>query len=161
MEGKNLSVMRNQSRPGSTRRSPGGLVQWRTGGWHLMISNLINRRVLVAEDDYLQATDIARALERQESLVVGPYPEIADCVQALEQSRVQAAVLDIHLGDETAYRLADLLRLKQIPFIFVTGYDRQTIPSRFRNVRCLTKPFALEIMTLMLALVIVEHPSRR
>ena len=38
--------------------------------------------------------------------------------------RPDAAILDISLGGEMAFPLADLLQEKQIPVVFATGYDQ-------------------------------------
>ena len=40
-------------------------------------------------------------------------------------SHVDAAVLDVNLGDVSVYPLADTLAAENIPFIFVTGYGSE------------------------------------
>ena len=35
-----------------------------------------------------------------------------------------SAILDINLGGEMVFPLADLLRERHIPFVFATGYDQ-------------------------------------
>jgi hypothetical protein len=59
-------------------------------------------------------------------------------------SRVDGAVLDINLQGEMVYPLADILTARGIPFVFATGYDRESIPERFDDhLRC-EKPVRVE-----------------
>jgi CheY-like chemotaxis protein len=52
------------------------------------------------------------------------------------------AVLDVQLGAVTAYRLADLLRDRGIPFVFITGHEASSVPNAYADVPLLQKPFA-------------------
>jgi hypothetical protein len=54
------------------------------------------------------------------------------------------AILDIKLGDELVYPLADALRDRGVPFIFATGYDASAIPKVYKDVPLMEKPVALE-----------------
>ncbi len=50
-------------------------------------------------------------------------------------------MLDINLGNgELVYPLADALLREGVPFIFVTGYEAESIDRRFANVPVLKKP---------------------
>ena len=51
-----------------------------------------------------------------------------------------AAILDINLGDGMAYPVADILAARGIPFVFVTGYEANTVDERFSDVPVLQKP---------------------
>jgi ActR/RegA family two-component response regulator len=107
-------------------------------------SQLANKRVLVVEDDYLVAMDIARALERAGAEVIGPAPAVAAALDALERTVPDGAILDINLGGEMAFPVADALIALGVPFIFATGYDAQVIPVRFTHVKRCEKPMASE-----------------
>jgi hypothetical protein len=63
---------------------------------------------------------------------------------ALEQTVLDGAILDINLGGEMAFPVADALMARGIPFIFATGYDAQVIPLRFTDVKRCEKPMASE-----------------
>jgi DNA-binding response OmpR family regulator len=107
-------------------------------------SQLANKRVLVVEDDYLVAMDIARALERAGAEVIGPAPGVEAALDVLERTVPDGAILDINLGGEMAFPVADALMARGIPFIFATGYDAQVIPVRFIHVKRCEKPMASE-----------------
>jgi DNA-binding response OmpR family regulator len=126
----------------------------------MIFSDLMGRRVLVVEDDFLQASILISALQAQGSDIIGPYPDIARGIIALENAAIDAAVLDVLLGTELVFSLADLLVDRNIPFMFVTGCDERMIPGRFRNVRSLRKPLDVDEMAVMLAITIAEHVTK-
>lgn len=97
-------------------------------------------RVLVVEDDYCIARDIARMIARLGCDVVGPAPGVEAAMNLLETERPAAAVLDIDLKGRAVYPLADALLQRGVPFVFITGYDERDIPIAYRGVRRLTKP---------------------
>lgn len=74
--------------------------------------------------------------------VVGPCSTVPRALDALASSTVDAALLDIHLGEGiTSLPVAEVLTVRQIPFVFVTGYGSGKIPiGEFSNVRRLSKP---------------------
>ena len=79
---------------------------------------------------------LRRAADRRR----GWRTKLHEAVIALRHNRVDAAVLDINLGGESVYPLADILRAENIPFIFVTGYGSEELDSRFSTVPVLQKP---------------------
>lgn len=100
-------------------------------------------RVLVVEDEYFIALDIEKVLRGRGLEVVGP---MATCEEALAVASngmaIQAAILDVNLQGSASYELADLLRARGVPIMFVTGYDRDQLPPRFQGTPYLAKPFA-------------------
>jgi hypothetical protein len=59
---------------------------------------------------------------------------------ALRNNRVDAAVLDVNLGGELIYPLADVLAADRVPFVFITGYGAEEIEPRYAKVPILQKP---------------------
>jgi two-component SAPR family response regulator len=55
-------------------------------------------------------------------------------------------VLDINLGDGAVYPIADTLAARGVPFVFVTGYDAESVDARFRNVPVLQKPIERDVL---------------
>lgn len=99
------------------------------------------RRLLVVEDEYLIAWDLASWLESKGAEVVGPAPSVADALAALKLEPLpDAAVLDINLGEEQVFPVADALRAAQVPFVFLSGYDAKIVPEHLRNTPCCLKP---------------------
>ncbi|WMT92894.1 response regulator [Pelagibacterium sp. H642] len=99
------------------------------------------RKILVAEDDYLIVSDLVQWLERTGFHTIGPVANLQDALFEIEhEPRLQGALLDINLGGEWSFPVADALREKGIPIVFTTGYDRDVIPDRFNDVEIFRKP---------------------
>ncbi|MFM0052465.1 response regulator [Caballeronia grimmiae] len=79
---------------------------------------------MVVEDDYLVALGLSAVLAEAGAHVVGPVAGPREAVALIEESRetVDAAVLDVDLNGEKSYPVADALALRDIRFIFATGY---------------------------------------
>ena len=104
-------------------------------------------RVLVVEDEFFQAKDLARALSEAGAVPVGPVPSFRDAVEALERNDViDAAVLDINLRGQMAYEVADVLASRGIPFLFATGYDPELLPEAHRDRPIYEKPFRMDYL---------------
>ncbi len=57
--------------------------------------------------------------------------------------KVDFAVLDFNLGNETSLPIADLLAENGVGFLFATGYgDGLDLPDRFGQVTLLKKPYS-------------------
>ena len=100
-------------------------------------------RVLVAEDDFILASELEFQLSRLNVEVLGPFSEAHDAVDHLE--RADAAILDVQLRDETSFPLADCLMQRETPFVFYTAHDLR-IPRRYFSVPVVSKPTATEAL---------------
>jgi len=78
--------------------------------------------------------------------VVGPISTATEALAKAKEGHFEAAVLDINLGDGAAYPIADVLTARGVPFVFVTGYDADSVEPRFRNVPILQKPIERDIL---------------
>src|SRR3712207_6392600 len=103
--------------------------------------DLTGRRILVVEDEYFIADDIARALTSLGAEIVGPAPDLQRAEALLNEGSIDWAVLDINLQGEMVYPVAQALHERSVPFVFATGYDRASIPSGFADVPRWEKPF--------------------
>jgi CheY-like chemotaxis protein len=106
--------------------------------WEEMMQSVSGSRVLIVEDEYLIASDLASYFENMGAIVVGPVPTVAAAKIRIDEA--DAAVLDINLGSDRVFRLADELKKRGIPFVFYTGHNDIAIPPRFRGIPRLLKP---------------------
>ena len=106
------------------------------------VATLARKRLLLVEDEYLVAADLAYALERAGAEVVGPAGSVADALELVrdEGDRLDGAVLDVNLGGERVFPVADALAERGVPFIFATGYDASIIPSTHADAPRHEKP---------------------
>lgn len=98
-------------------------------------------RILVVEDDFLTALEIARILRKAGSEIVGPVGSLEDALSLAAAAVIDAAVLDINLDGHRVYDVAGVLSLRCIPFLLVTGYRLDGLPLALRNVPVMNKPF--------------------
>jgi PAS domain S-box-containing protein len=97
-------------------------------------------RVLLVEDEALVAMMIQETLAEFGFQVIGPVSTASEALAAARDSQFDAAVLDINLGDGMVYTVAEILSKRGVPFVFVTGYDADSVDSRFTGVPVLQKP---------------------
>jgi DNA-binding response OmpR family regulator len=102
---------------------------------------------LVVEDDALQADVMAQVLMDAGYDIAGPALDLPAAVALIEDAPIAAALLDVNMNGVFVYPVADLLRRRRVPFAFVTGFSRTTVPATFRNVPVLAKPFRLDVLS--------------
>ena len=71
---------------------------------------------------------------------MGPCPTEESARATLEEQRPDAVVLDINLGSGATFKLAEMLKDRGVPFVFLTGDDQVMIPTEFAHVERLQKP---------------------
>ncbi len=101
-------------------------------------------RVLVVEDDYFLAEQLTSEILESGNSIVGPFADVRAAILCAEP--VDAAILDVKVGEDTSFGIADALRSAEIPFLFVTGYDPHLVPPRFRDTRIYHKPSHAAVM---------------
>jgi CheY-like chemotaxis protein len=78
--------------------------------------------------------------------VVGPISRASEALSAAREGDFDAAILDINLGDGMAYPVADILAARGVPFVFLTGYEADTVDGRFGAVPILQKPIERQML---------------
>ena len=102
---------------------------------------LSRKRVLVVEDNPLLAMALEDLLESEGVNTVGPARSVADGLELLRDEGVDAAILDIELGDERVWPIAEQLHRQAIPFVFLSAVcNENEVPDRFRSQICMSKP---------------------
>jgi CheY-like chemotaxis protein len=105
-----------------------------------MAEDFAGCRVLVVEDELMIAMGLEVYLSHLGCEVVGPVGEVGPALEAARSAAVDMALLDINLRGEEVYPVADALAERGIPFAFLTGYDRSSVPTHYR-APVLAKPF--------------------
>lgn len=117
------------------RRKDENLVQLPAGS---------KRRVLLVEDDAIVGMMMRDILLEHGLFVVGPCCSLAETMSTLGATEIDCAVLDLNLAGESVHPAAELLLERGIPFLFVTGYGRESIDEKFSAVPVLQKPIIRE-----------------
>ena len=104
-------------------------------------------RVLVVEDEYFLAEDIGEALKALGARIVGPVGELEEAKDIVDSNvAIDAAIVDVNLRNEMVFPLARVLRARNVPFIFTSGYDRTSIVAEFQDIRLWEKPLDVAAM---------------
>jgi ActR/RegA family two-component response regulator len=114
-------------------------------------AELSGLRVLVLEDDFYTAKDLAHEIGRRGGEVIGPFRDVAEGLAALDEALPDGALVDLNLGEGPDFDLPGKLRARKVPFLFVTGYDQGAIPTEFSDVTRIDKPADIRRVGQMLA----------
>ena len=103
---------------------------------------LKGRKVLVVEDEMMIAMLVEDMLADLGCEVVGPAHNLSGALAVVADNRhMDAALLDVNLGGQPVFAVADLLREKSIPIIFCTGYGDAGLREVDRGAAVLQKPY--------------------
>lgn len=100
------------------------------------------RKILVVDDQFLLAMDVADAVEDNGHEVQGPYSTVDQALKYLEREAPDTAILDINMGHgQTTEPIAEALMARNVPFAFLTGYGTVDVLSEaFAHIERLRKP---------------------
>jgi len=98
-------------------------------------------RVLVVEDEMMVSMLIEDMLGDMGCVVVGPASRLDEAIALAELGELDCAVLDVNLGGQPIFPLADILRAKGHPFAFATGYGDAGLRDVDKGCMVLQKPF--------------------
>jgi PAS domain S-box-containing protein len=97
-------------------------------------------RILLVEDEILVAMMMKDILSELGFVVIGPFSRLTEAMVAAVHDEIDAGIIDVNLGGEFVYPVADVLAARDIPFVFVTGYGVESIDGRFGYVPIIKKP---------------------
>ncbi|PAQ00480.1 MAG: response regulator [Mesorhizobium sp.] len=114
----------------------------------LTIGNLARRKVdevrdlqglhiLIVEDDWLLAGDLARYFGNMGAVVLGPAATVEQA--STHTDTAEAAILDVNLNGRRVFPIADELMRRGVPFVFFSGDEDIVIPERLRHASNLRK----------------------
>ena len=106
-----------------------------------MNTDLDGLKVLVVEDEMMVSMLIEDMLTDLGCTIVGPASRLDEALQLAGEAELDCAVLDVNLGGQPIFPLADLLRAKGAPFAFATGYGDAGLRDVDKGSPVLQKPF--------------------
>lgn len=115
-------------------------------------SPLRDHRILAVEDEYYLAMDLERDLVAAGAYVLGPVPSVEQALALIaSEPDMDAAVLDINLGGEMSFPVADALVARGIPFVIATGYVDGDLTKRYPGIPRCEKPIEFAKLSAALA----------
>jgi CheY-like chemotaxis protein len=117
---------------------------------------LKGRRILVMDDEPILALDLQCIVEEAGGLVVGPATSVSGALKLLETNRLDCALLDVRMGKEMGFTVAERLSATGIPWLFHTGNaDHPQIHKEWPRSAVLTKPSLASDLVKALASLLV------
>lgn len=116
---------------------------------------LTGLRVLVVEDEFLIAAALCDMLQDSGAVIVGPAATVEQAIKLLQESPVDAALLDMNLNGQWSDPVAEDLQQRRTPFVFTTGYGVNPRAEKF-GVRTVSKPYSWEEIELQLTLSMAD-----
>jgi PAS domain S-box-containing protein len=101
------------------------------------------KRILLVEDEAMIGIMMREMLSEYGMFVVGPCCSVKEALTEATAD-FDGAFLDLNLSGEFVYPVAALLKERNIPFVFVTGYGAESLDRRFEEVPVLQKPVTRE-----------------
>ncbi|WP_185966158.1 response regulator [Rhodopseudomonas palustris] len=84
----------------------------------------MQKTVLIVEDEFLIAMDLARMIEGDGWTVIGPVPSVQQALRLLEDGLPTVAMLDVNLAGELVTPVAEMLKARNVPFAVASAYDK-------------------------------------
>jgi CheY-like chemotaxis protein len=95
--------------------------------------------VLIVEDNIILSMDMSEMVRDELHAQPVVVSRVAEALE-IDAESLSFAFLDINVIDGKTYPLARRLLKKGIPFIFVTGNARDSVPTDLRNMPFFLKP---------------------
>lgn len=102
---------------------------------------LSGKRILIVEDEYLVAMELADEMEQLGAEIVALTGSLDEAMRAADDA-LDGALVDLQLGGDKAFAVAEKLRRARVPVILTTGYDVAGLPEGLRDCPRITKPFS-------------------
>ncbi len=116
-------------------------------------------RVFIVEDEVLVAFEMTDTLEDMGFEVVGPSVHLLAAEKKAMTSDIDVAFLDVNLGrGQTSEPIAKILRKRDIPFVYITAYNRSQIPFLQEDDSLLQKPVSSDQILDALRQVLPDAP---
>ena len=98
------------------------------------------RRILIIEDEPLIALDLQTILTALGCEVVGPAGTLEEARGLIAEVACDAALVDGNLAGQPVGEIALALTQRNVPFAFITGYGRNSLPAGFREASWSASP---------------------
>ncbi len=85
--------------------------------------SLTSVSILIVEDEVLIALDLSHTFRAAGAEIVGPAGTADDALTLLSERQIDAAVVDVNLGEGDSLPIVHALARTGIPFLYYTGHE--------------------------------------
>ena len=97
--------------------------------------------ILIVEDETLITMLLEDILDELGCRVSASAATLRQAQDLAGTAQVQAAILDVNLGGDPVFPVAEQLAARKIPFVFASGYGASGLPEEWQGYPTLPKPF--------------------
>jgi len=102
--------------------------------------------VFLVEDEAMIRMMVCDMLEELGHRVAAEAGEISEAMKLALSAEFDVAILDVNVNGKVISPVAELIKARNRPFIFATGYGSSGLPDEYRDRVALQKPFQLEAL---------------
>ena len=102
--------------------------------------------VFLVEDEVMIRMMIADMLEELGYSIAAEAGDISEAIRLAQSTDFDLAILDVNVNGKVISPVADLIKARNRPFIFATGYGSSGLPEEYRDRPSLQKPFQIETL---------------
>jgi CheY-like chemotaxis protein len=107
--------------------------------------------VFLVEDEVMIRMMVADMLTELGFSIAAEAGEIGEAIALAQSTEFDLAILDVNVNGKVITPVAELVKARNRPFIFATGYGLSGLPEEYRDRPALQKPFQLETLAEMIA----------
>jgi CheY-like chemotaxis protein len=114
--------------------------------------------VLLVEDDTMICLLFEDMLLEFGCKIIGPACDIRRAVDlAQNHESIDVAILDVNLGGQVVFPVADILAGRGVPIVFSTGLGPSGLPAAWQGRPCIPKPMTTAQLVSSLGSALREH----
>jgi CheY-like chemotaxis protein len=106
--------------------------------------------VFLVEDEVMIRMMVAEMLEELGYRVAAEAGEIGEAIKLVQSTEFDLAILDVNVNGKVISPVAELIKARNRPFIFATGYGSSGLPEEYRDRPMLQKPFQIDTLAQMI-----------
>jgi len=120
---------------------------------------LLGLEILLVEDEALVAALLEDMLADFGCILAGSAATLSEALATIAAStEIDAAILDVNLGGEKVFPVADILVERDVPIVFSTAYDPTGLTDRYPRARVIQKPYRPEALAALLMDIAHRQP---
>jgi len=121
--------------------------------------NLKGRRIIIVEDEPLISMELEESLLSTGCEISGTAGTLFEAEALSANADCDAALIDANLAGQSVDKIASTLTKRNIPFAFVSGHGRESLPHGFQEAVLLKKPFRKDELVAVIELLLYQAPN--